>query len=378
MGKEESSFKKRLRRKRQLRRIAAVAVIGLIMGLIYFYGNRYAGLESDGLFYTDGGAAGFPVSLGGDNALRFSETKNNLALLTDKQMFFYSKNGKRLLANPHGYSKPSMKTENGFTVTYDIGGNSFDVYSRAGLLYNKTPAHKILFCEINRNGYVALAAEDERYEGSVTVFDPSGKEVFKWFSAVEMLVGISLSKDNKTCAVVTAGVSGGLIRSSVYGLDFTKEQETFRTILDNKMALGISLKDGGGHHVIYDGGVAALDSSGNILNDTVLGGKLQIFDTSSSTHSLLVVSADITRNDLVKIDRNGNTAGRIGFDSTVTAVHQAGGNIVVFCTNDAYLLNRDLEITAEESSDKLKPFFAAIGKSYYKIGRYGIERLVIK
>lgn len=93
---------------------------------------------------------------------------------------------------------------------------------------------KIMSTNINRNGNIALCAEEAGYKGAVTVYDENFTALYKWYSASAWIIKAALSEKN-TLAVLTADENGSTVR--VFEPD--SEEESFSLSIPKTLAIDI-------------------------------------------------------------------------------------------------------------------------------------------
>ena len=79
----------------------------------------------------------------------------------------------------------------------------------------------IICARLSETGHLALCTEEPGYMGSVTVFSPDKKAVYKWYSAHQTLISAAVSPDGRLLAALT----GEGIR--IFSLDSEAERGSF-------------------------------------------------------------------------------------------------------------------------------------------------------
>ncbi len=84
-------------------------------------------------------------------------------------------------------------------AAYTEGGQSL-VFSDGELI---STSRGIISAALSETGYIALCTDESGYMGSVTVYSPDKKALYKWYSAHQALVSAAVSPDGTRLAVLT-------------------------------------------------------------------------------------------------------------------------------------------------------------------------------
>lgn len=104
-----------------------------------------------------------------------------------------------------------------FAAAYAEGGRSV-VYSDGETI---SADNDIICAELSEKGFIALCTNEPGYMGSVTVYSPEKKPVYKWYCAKQRLISAAVSPDSERLAVLTdAGIR-------LFSLDSEKERGFF-------------------------------------------------------------------------------------------------------------------------------------------------------
>ncbi len=109
-------------------------------------------------------------------------------------------------------------TKNGsLAAAYAEGGQSL-VFSDGELI---SASGAVISAALSETGYLALCTDEPGYMGSVTVYSPDKKPVYKWYSAHQTPISAAVSPDGGRLAVLT----NEAVR--LFSLDSKEERGTF-------------------------------------------------------------------------------------------------------------------------------------------------------
>ncbi len=104
---------------------------------------------------------------------------------------------------------PALATSGLHSAFYDIGGTALRLVDPEGNYTVMDTENSIISVDMNENGWMAVAAEEPGYKGSVTVYNAELVPVYEWHSARLTSSGSDLTPDNSGMAVLSADSSGG-------------------------------------------------------------------------------------------------------------------------------------------------------------------------
>ncbi|MGX8699446.1 MAG: DUF5711 family protein, partial [bacterium] len=88
-----------------------------------------------------------------------------------------------------------------------FGGRNIFLLDEAGLLYRVTAEGEILSVTVSARGYLCVTTRETGYGGSVTVYNPNGVALYKWYSGQTYPVTACL-KDGTDLLILTLGEAG--------------------------------------------------------------------------------------------------------------------------------------------------------------------------
>src|SRR5699024_4427170 len=129
----------------------------------------------------------------------------HLAILSDAYLHIYSDDGELIDTRQHAYNNAILETVGKRVVIYEHGGNKFRVDSKYKTVYEKEITDNILFARISKDGVVAVVSSSDTYVCMLTVYDDTGKEIYR-VQSIERIFDLSFTNDSKGCITVTIDV----------------------------------------------------------------------------------------------------------------------------------------------------------------------------
>jgi hypothetical protein len=158
---------------------------------------------------------------------------------------------------------PTISSQNGRAVAYDIGGTAIRVFNGNEILSSIEAYGRIVSASINSNGWIAVATQvDGGYRGVVTVYNDRGRDVFRVFLVEEGHVLMSvLSPDNRTLSVLTLRETGSVISRWAIGRASAAPQNY--TDLPDELVIDISHLPNGSLLAVSTTSLHVIDRNGS-------------------------------------------------------------------------------------------------------------------
>ena len=375
------NFRKKRRKRLRFRRLATVllALVGIaaiaILAVKFDFNDVTDFLNKAA---TQGGETGFPKKLYGDHPKQIEVCGDVLAMVTDSNVYFYSSSGETLQNLQHGYSNPVLASSGGRALLYDRGGNSFEVCSRSGKQYEQTLTNQIISAAINQNGYAAVAATEERYAGSVTVYDADGKQAFKWSSSDYQINGIALSPSGNL-VVSCVGAKDGTVISVIYQMSVFggSDQQVSSVTLPDLMVLSATYDDDGSVCVIGDTKSVILSSACEIKAEYPYSKTISDFNAGVSNFKVLLLSSSYNNSkyDAVTVDGSSQVKGTYTSAETVKWIASSRDHVFLLLNKELLMFdaNMNQQKSFEVRSDAEK--ILVIGSDVYVLGLGEISKI---
>jgi len=219
MAEEEKKSKKNLRRTA----LSAVGVLLLAAIAVVLIANR-KDLSAQGLkrffrFGRSGSAS--EIAVGMDSSASSAVLGDSLVLYGGGEIAMYGKDGSQLAYLVEKADSPALCVCDKYALAYGIGGTHAVLLTSKGESKVIKTDSPILAASVS-NGGAALTTQSGGYKGVVTVYDTSGRAVYKWSSASAYITAAALSPSGKRLAV--AGLSGEGAKLSFFSLDSENEK----------------------------------------------------------------------------------------------------------------------------------------------------------
>lgn len=154
------------------------------------------------------------IELNQENIQVFAVDKY-IVTLQEKNLNFYNNLGTNVGTISVEINNAMIDIAGKNIIIAEKSGKRVYVISDKNLVWETETEGEILQIEINENGFAGIVTSDISYKNIVTVYDSSGKQLFRKYIATAKLSDISISKNNQHLAIAEVDVSGVLIQSTI-------------------------------------------------------------------------------------------------------------------------------------------------------------------
>lgn len=155
----------------------------------------------------------------------FEELNGGIVIVSASAYQVFDNTGEIVGRGTKAFSNPAADSGSGGAVLWSQGGKDVLVVSLNGATKAIDSENSVISASINDSGFVAVAAEQSGYKGIVTVYDPQGEVVYKWFSGSGYLIDASVNNSNTGMAALTISDSGS--RFVAYSFGSEEEQGAY-------------------------------------------------------------------------------------------------------------------------------------------------------
>ena len=140
---------------------------------------------------------------------------NHILILDNDTLSFYDSSAKLSKTLNITLSNPIADSNGKYLILGDYNFQKFYLIHNNDVEWEKTVEGTILKVNVNKNGYVSVIASSTLHESIVIVYDPSGKELFKYFLSSTYAIASDISDNNTYLAIAQVDYSGINIQSKV-------------------------------------------------------------------------------------------------------------------------------------------------------------------
>ena len=230
-----------------------------------------------------------------------------------------------------------------FAVFYDLGGARMAVARFDGTVEELDVAGDILSATVSRSGYIAVTTEYTGYRALVTVYDPSLKEIYRWYSSSAWVLSAHVSTDGRKLAVLSYTAAGSEVR--FFSLSKGGDQATATFAVADTVLLDVHWFSSDRLCAISSEQVFFFDDDGQWQNTYSFAGQYLVgytFDGGNCAAFALSPYRAGTTATLVSVDPTGTELGTASVQSGIICLTAADLEVMVLCSDGAILYNSSL------------------------------------
>ena len=334
---------------RGLRRfLIFLAVLAAVLGVVALAAWRDGtGFDALRRYFAYGAGSGSgTIRYEASTANRFAALDGGVAILSDRELTVCKDDGTEVCRLSLSLGSPALAECRGRAVAYDVGGTELYVVDISGKKFHLSLDGAITAASLNGGGYLAVTAEAPNCKSAVSVYDPSGTEIFLFKSAQRFLSTASVTEDGKTLAAVALGQEGGVFTSSILLYDLTKDaqepQETVAIPDDLVFTLGAT---GTSLAALGQDGLSFLPLAGESKRYDFAGQYLRGYHFGGEGFTLLQLNRyqSGSAGKLVTVDADGQVLGELELREEVLDLSAAGRYAAVLYTDRCVIYSSALQ-----------------------------------
>ncbi len=351
-GKQKREEKKEIkndinkyRRKKNLRknkiRFALIALGVLVIILIIAnWRTVFAPFKDIWLKRGDGG---FPVTLPGSTQYDLGEMGENFYLLTDTYLYTYDKDGAELAGIQHKFQNPAGVANSKRVMVYDKNGTSFRMYSRTGEVFSNNLEDVIVFGQIGNDERCAVVTTSTRYSNYLCVFNGAGRQIFRWASPDEKIMGVCFGDGDKCVYVSVVGEKNGELLGNIVKFDLSvSESEVWRVPVGENITYSLKLNSDGVYAVTSSGAMVIDEQSGEIKASNFFSGSIYDIPDPDGLCAVIFRDSATNKETVVAYDDTLQPTNSITPDNDISACDISGGRLYLLISN--YLTEYDASL----------------------------------
>ncbi len=154
-----------------------------------------------------------------------------IGILNENTIRLYNNYGEEITSINVDINNAIFDTKGKYLAVAEDGGNNLCLILEKDYLWGSTIEGKILQIHVNKNGYVAVITSDSTHKSIVTLFNPSGKKLFKSYFSSTRIVDASISEDNKYIAIGELDTTGSIIQSNIKIISIENAQKDYENAI---------------------------------------------------------------------------------------------------------------------------------------------------
>ncbi len=271
----------------------------------------------------------------------FEELNGGLVAVSASAYQVFDSTGEIVGRGTKAFSNPAADSGAGGAVLWSQGGKDVMIVAENGATKAIDSESAVISADINDSGYVAVATEQSGYKGLVTVYDPQGEAVYKWFSGSGYLMDAAVNNSNTGMAALTVSDNGSRLVSYSFGSE--EEQGVYNDSESVYFDMGYIAEN---RICAVSNGKAVFVSGKCEYNAEYSydGWYLKDYSLDGSGYAVFVLGKYRTGGEtkIVTVDASGNLKGSVTVSSEVRAISVRGKYIAVTFADSMALYSSEM------------------------------------
>lgn len=318
--------------------VAIICIFTIVLS-VSLPGGIYENLVN---FTSRIGSGKYPVDVSGSTVLDCSaQNSSYYYVLTDTSVIAYSKNGKIIFNELHGFSNPIISVSATRALVYDQGGKNASIYNLSGKIHSFESEHEIITANIAQDGTVAFATYSDKYTSVLNVYDKGLKHIYTWNSAKDIINNVLINKKGSLVAVSTIDVVAGQYKSKMSILNFDTADPVHTLDLDTSIVLSLE-NTGKGISIICSDKYKHVNWSKFTTKDISVSGEINCY-RSTKNGLLLVLNRPNNRadNTIILIDNSGEKDEEFKINSIITDIRYSKSRVYYIADTNVKILDKE-------------------------------------
>ncbi|MBE6707848.1 MAG: hypothetical protein E7578_01225 [Ruminococcaceae bacterium] len=279
-----------------------------------------------------------PIKYDEQDNMNFTIFRDELAVIGNRSLKFYNTKGKENRNYELGYLDPVIVSSDKYLVAYDIGTDSYSVFTSLAKVNSGIAEGNIESAHVNDKGEYLLVCRSDETKYVVYTFDSSFRAIAKYYKN-RYITSAAISEDSD---VVIASFNSD-------GTGFDCEIELYRDGQESPAEVykenGVfpvkcGIWDNGAYYVICTDRVLFFDNNGRLVKNNVRTGGYTSFSEGDGTLAL-AASGDVLgdTSEVSVFDSTGELLYNNSIDSSISSLALSKNEVFVLADEAVYMIS---------------------------------------
>ena len=298
----------------------------------------------------------FPIPTNGDviNQGNFTRIDSNLVYASDTKFATLNNFGRTIYSYNQSFSSPVLSKGNDcdLSIVFDLGGKEFSINNLDSTVYDGEAEDNIIGADISKSGVYALVTTKDGYMSKLYVYSKEHKQMYAYSFADFYITCVSIDSKGKTAVLTGISAHDGSQLSSIYLLDFTKEEPLFFEEIQENVLYYAEHLDNSHACIIGENASYTLNTRMKSLKTFSYDGKtLTAFDVNTDTDTFalsLSRSGDGRKCDVYTFSTKGVLKNTISTELMISSLSTYKNRVAALDTDTVYLYTKDGTLLSEK------------------------------
>lgn len=352
---EEEEPKKKINRKKIVIIVLIVLILisSIVFAVVYFKNEQAREWIDKNVFRKEVlQNEATTIDLNDEESSNIYAFNKYIGILNKNKFSIYGSSGNEEQSLDIQISSPIFCSADRFLVIGEKKGQKLYLITDKDISWEASVEGNISQVYVNKNGYVAVAIVDTLSKTVISVYDTSGKELFKTYLSSTRTADVAISNDNKHLAIAEIDTSGTVIQSNVKIISIDKASSDPTNSLENtfkcasgKLLTDLQYQDKNRLVCMYTDSISIIEDGqeSTLIDNANKNVIFQSIELNNNITSLEEQSSGLfTANTVITImDVTNKTQKQYTVNSVVKSLYAAGNVIAVNVGTEVEFVNTD-------------------------------------
>lgn len=352
---EEEKPKKKINKKKIVIIVLIVLILisSIVLAVVYFKNEQAREWIDKNVFRKEVlQNEATTIDLNDEESSNIYAFNKYIGILNKNKFSIYGSSGNEEQSLDIQISSPIFCSADRFLVIGEKKGQKLYLITDKDISWEASVEGNISQVYVNKNGYVAVAIVDTLSKTVISVYDTSGKELFKTYLSSTRTADVAISNDNKHLAIAEIDTSGTVIQSNVKIISIDKASSDPTNSLENtfkcasgKLLTDLQYQDKNRLVCMYTDSISIIEDGqeSTLIDNANKNVIFQSIELNNNITSLEEQSSGLfTANTVITImDVTNKTQKQYTVNSVVKSLYTAGNVIAVNVGTEVEFVNTD-------------------------------------
>ena len=352
---EEEKPKKKINKKKIVIIVLIVLILisSIVLAVVYFKNEQAREWIDKNVFRKEVlQNEATTIDLNDEESSNIYAFNKYIGILNKNKFSIYGSSGNEEQSLDIQISSPIFCSADRFLVIGEKKGQKLYLITDKDISWEASVEGNISQVYVNKNGYVAVAIVDTLSKTVISVYDTSGKELFKTYLSSTRTADVTISNDNKHLAIAEIDTSGTVIQSNVKIISIDKASSDPTNSLENtfkcasgKLLTDLQYQDKNRLVCMYTDSISIIEDGqeSTLIDNANKNVIFQSIELNNNITSLEEQSSGLfTANTIITImDVTNKTQKQYTVNSVVKSLYTAGNVIAVNVGTEVEFVNTD-------------------------------------
>ncbi len=262
---------------------------------------------------------------------------NNILLINNEGIKSLNRTGKEEQNIVFASTSPQVEIKDDYILLADINGKNIGLYKASKPVTKIKTERDIAFAALNEKGCIAAATDEPGYKGMITVYDKSGREIYRWHSGTGYIGGMDLSPRGKL-AVLQIMTDKEAVYTKVLEMDINSKDEAKVLAEIDGPVFDIRCRGNSYITLVSDNAAYNLKHDGRFKSKIDFGGRVPLgYNIENENNMVFTFEGRLNNTVLESYSASGENKGVYESEGEIRDFDVKGENIVSASLNETVI-----------------------------------------